>query len=157
MERETYLTFLIGEDYFAVNVKKVLEVLEKQKVTQVPKAPDYILGIINFRGQILPVIDTRKKFGIAENESNGKKAVIVYEIKNEAEVTTIAATADGVKDVIEIDDNEIKPIPEIGISYDTHFIRGAVNRNDKFILLIDIEKILSLSASEQIDQHELIN
>lgn len=157
MSRETYLTFIIGEDYFAVNVIKVLEVLEKQKVTQVPKAPEHIMGIINFRGQILPVIDTRKKFRITTENISNKNSVIVYEIKGETDVTTIAATADGVKDVIEIDDNEIKPIPEIGISYDSRYIKGAVNLNDKFVLILDIEKLLSLTPADQINLPEYIN
>lgn len=157
MSRETYLTFIIGEDYFAVNVIKVLEVLEKQKVTQVPKAPEHIMGIINFRGQILPVIDTRKKFRITTENISNKNSVIVYEIKGETDVTTIAATADGVKDVIEIDDNEIKPIPEIGISYDSRYIKGAVNLNDKFVLILDIEKLLSLTPTDQINLPEYIN
>ena len=157
MSRETYLTFIIGEDYFAVNVIKVLEVLEKQKVTQVPKAPEHIMGIINFRGQILPVIDTRKKFRITTENISNKNSVIVYEIKGETDVTTIAATADGVKDVIEIDDSEIKPIPEIGISYDSRYIKGAVNLNDKFVLILDIEKLLSLTPTDQINLPEFIN
>lgn len=157
MSRETYLTFLIGEDYFAVNVTRVLEVLEKQRITPVPKAPGHILGIINFRGQILPVIDTRQKFCVTTENTSNKNSVIVYEIKGETDVTTIAATADGVKDVVEIDDNDIKPIPEIGISYDSRFIKGAVNLNDKFVLIIEIEKVLSLTANDQINLPEYIN
>ena len=157
MESETYLTFLLGEEYFAVNVKKVLEVLEQQQITRVPKSPDHILGILNFRGEILPVIDTRRMFGIAGHEANSKNSVIVYEIQGETETSTIAATADAVKDVIDISEKEIKPVPELGISYNARFITGAIKRNDNFILLIDIEKVLSQNKSEVISQNELIN
>ena len=157
MENETYLTFLLGEEYFAVNVKKVLEVLEQQLITRVPKSPDHILGILNFRGEILPVIDTRFKFGICGRDADSKNSVIVYEIQGENETITIAATADAVKDVIDISDDEIKPVPELGISYNTRFITGAIRRNDNFILLIDIEKVLSQNKSELISQNELTN
>lgn len=158
MENETYLTFQLGDDYFAVNVKNVLEVLEKQPITFVPKAPAHILGITNFRGQILPVIDTRFKFGLPGYDKHTKNSVIVYEIKGEKEVATIAATADAVKDVIEISPEEIKPVPEFGISYDSKFIAGAIRRDNVFILVLEIEKVLAAaSQSEKMIQNELIS
>lgn len=158
MENETYLTFQLGDDYFAVNVKNVLEVLEQQHITFVPRAPAHILGIINFRGQILPVVDTRFRFGLDGYDKNTKNSVIVFEIKGESEVTTIAATADAVKDVIDIAPDEIKPVPELGISYDTRFIAGAIRREEAFILVIEIERVLATaSQSETMIQNELIS
>ncbi len=157
MENETYLTFHLGEDYFAVNVKNVLEVLEQQRITFVPKAPPHILGIINFRGQILPVIDTRFKFGIPGDDKDTKNSVIVYELKGENEVTTIAATADAVKDVIEISPDEIRPIPELGISYDTKYILGAIRREEAFVLVLEIEKVLAPGQKERIILNEFIS
>ena len=157
MENETYLTFQLGDEYFAVNVKYVLEVLEKQHITFVPKAPAHILGIINFRGQILPVIDTRFKFGLSGYDKDTRNSVIVFEMKGDKEVTTIAATADAVKDVIEISHDEIKPVPELGISYDTQFILGAIRRDEVFILVLEIEKVLATGQTERIIQNELIS
>jgi len=141
---ETYLTFLLGQEYFAVPVTHVLEVLLKQQITPVPKAPRHILGIINFRGDILPVIDTRQKFNLSMNDRNEKEVVIVFEINNKDDIKImISATADKVKDVIEIKEQEIKPVPELGLSFDSRFICGAIYRNDHFILLLDIEKVFS--------------
>lgn len=148
MEKETYLTFVLGNDLFAVNVKSVLEVLEQQQITPVPKAPAHILGIINFRGEILPVVNTRLKFSMAETNSLLKNYVIVYDIELPNTQLCVAATADGVKDVIEIEPTEIKPVPEMGIGYDARFIAGAIMRNNKFILLIQPEKLFTIADTE---------
>ncbi|HEY4786233.1 MAG TPA: chemotaxis protein CheW [Bacteroidales bacterium] len=151
MNKQTFLTFLLGRECFAVNVVKVLEVLEKQYITQVPQAPAHILGIINFRGDILPVVDTRQKFNLPSLSIEDKTFIIVYDVSDEANKIIIAATADAVKDVIEISDDEIKPVPEMGISYNVKYISGAVRRNEEFILLLDIEKVFSLSDKETIE------
>jgi purine-binding chemotaxis protein CheW len=151
MEKETFLTFLLGQELFAVNVKKVLEVLEKQHITKVPQTPGHILGIINFRGEILPVIDTRVKFNLESHAIDDKNFVIVYDISTGNNKYIIAATADAVKDVIEISDTEIKPVPEMGINYDSKFISGAVRRDNDFILILDIEKVFSFSDIESIE------
>jgi len=141
---ETYLIFMLQQEYFAVPVTKVLEVLQKQNITHVPKTPEHILGIINFRGDILPVIDTRRKFNLPNTNSSEKYVVIVFDIINPDNTKTIiAATVDMVKDVIVINQQNIKPVPELGLSYDSRFIQGAVRTDKGFILLLDIEKILS--------------
>lgn len=151
MEKETFLTFLLGQELFAVNVKKVLEVLEKQHITKVPQTPGHILGILNFRGEILPVIDTRVKFNLESHAIDDKNFVIVYDISTASNKYIIAATADAVKDVIEISDTEIKPVPEMGINYDSKFISGAVRRDNDFILILDIEKVFSFSDIESLE------
>jgi purine-binding chemotaxis protein CheW len=145
MENETYLTFKLGQELFAVNVANVLEVLEKQPITAVPRAPQHILGIINFRGNILPVVNTRLKFNLAAANLDIENILIVFEIKNTDDtIYSIAATADAVKNVIEIAPNEIKPIPEMGISYDARFIKGAIRRDENFILILETEKVFSI-------------
>jgi purine-binding chemotaxis protein CheW len=152
MEKETYLTFKLGQEFFAVSVANVLEVLEKQQITPVPRAPEHILGIINFRGNILPVVDTREKFNLSASETDLNCILIVFEMGTDENHFSIAATADAVKDVIEISRDEIKPIPEMGLRYDTQFIRGAVRREESFILLLETDKVFSLSDAEVINQ-----
>ena len=154
MEKETFLTFVLGTELFAVNVKNVLEVLEQQQITRVPKAPEHILGIINFRGEILPVVNTHHKFNLYVEEEMLKNYVIVYDIWQGEHHYNIAATADGVKDVIEILPDEIKPVPEMGISYDSRFMAGVIRRNDSFVLLINPEKVFSLSDTEIVKEAE---
>ena len=146
----TYLTFLLGNESFAVSVSNVLEVLQKRQVTKVPKTPEHIRGIINFRGDILPVVDTRRKFAMEILQDTEKYIVIVFEITNSTKKISIAATADAVKDVIEIKENEIKEVPELGLSFDSQFIQGAIRRNDEFILLLNIEKVFSATNLAEI-------
>jgi purine-binding chemotaxis protein CheW len=155
MEKDTYLTFVLGKEYFAVNVKTVLEVLEEPYITPVPMAPEHILGIINFRGEIVPVADSRLKLNMPSLEGDVKNYVIIFEIGTDQEKVSIAATADAVKDVIEIDPEEIKPVPEMGITYDVRFISGVIRRDDKFILLMNIEKVFSLVEMETMKLSEV--
>jgi purine-binding chemotaxis protein CheW len=152
METETYLTFVLGTELFAVNVCNVLEVLEQQQVTRVPKTPDHILGIINFRGEILPVINTRVKFKLDDLDPDTKFFIIVFEIVHGEQRFSIASTADGVKDVIEIHRKDIKPVPELGISFDSRYISGTIRRNDSFILFINPDKVFSITDTEAVLQ-----
>lgn len=145
MEKETYLTFILGKDLFAVNVKNVLEVLEQQQITRVPKAPEHILGIINFRGEILPVFNTWKKFNLPTTENSEKHLLIVYTIGEAEDQFRISASSDGVRDVIDIAPEEIKPVPEMGLGYDYRFIAGVIKRDENFILIIHPEKVYSFT------------
>ena len=99
------------------------------------------------------IVDTRKKFNIASDEEEGK-IVIVFEIDHGETKTKIAATADSVKDVIEITENEIKPVPEMGIKYNANFLGGAIRRDEKFILLLTIEKVFSIADLSEITELE---
>jgi purine-binding chemotaxis protein CheW len=152
MEKSTYLTFVLGKEYFAVCVDEVLEVLQHQQITSVPKTPDHILGIINFRGDILPVVDTRIKFNLSTQDESKRSIIIVFDIAGDDQRVQIAATADAVKDVIEIDKDEIKPVPEMGISYNSKFISGAIRRNDAFIMMLNIDKVFSISDLAMVQQ-----
>lgn len=156
---DTYLTFTLGEECFAVSVSRVLEVLQRQPITRVPRTPTHILGIINFRGEILPVIDTRCKFAMTESTEN-KHIIIVFETNTDTK-ENIAATADAVQGVIDILPEEIKPVPELGLSYNATFIQGALRRNETFILMLDIDKIFSandIAIVQQIQtEEELLN
>jgi len=154
----TYLTFILGNELFAVPVTRVLEVLQRQQITPVPKTPEHILGIINFRGDILSVIDTRQKFNLSLTDNNAKQVVIVFEIENSDGTKTMAsATADAVKDVIDIKDEEIKPVPELGLNFDSRYISCAIYRKGNFILLLDIEKVFSANDLATVNQLHTIN
>ncbi len=148
MGRETYLIFMLDNDLFAVNVDNVLEVLEQQQISRVPKAPESILGITNFRGQILPVVNTRFKFNIQSENLSNKNYVIVYEITKNDQRFIVSATADGVKDVIEIDTDEIMPVPEMGLNYDVRFISGVIHQNETYILVIKPDRLFNVEDTE---------
>ncbi|HEX3010250.1 MAG TPA: chemotaxis protein CheW [Bacteroidales bacterium] len=152
MEKQTLLTFSIDKEFFAVDVVHVLEVLERQHVTRVPQTPRHILGITNFRGEILPVIDMRCKFNLPPLEHQDKNFIIIYDIGADKKNFTIAATADTVKDVIEVASNDIKSVPEMGINYDSKYISGVIRREDHFILLLNVEKIFQLTDVISIEE-----
>ncbi len=145
MENVTYLTFVLDNDLFAVDVKSVLEVLEQQHITKVPKAPEGILGIINFRGEILPVIDSRKRFNLPPRSETEKVFVIILEVELNDKRYLISATADGVKGVFELTREEVKPVPEMGLSYDARFISGVIHLDGQFILVVKPSKLFSIS------------
>ena len=141
----SYLTFKLGEETFAANVGKVINILEMTNITSVPKSPDYMMGVINLRGSVLPVIDTRQKFGMEETELTSNTCIIVMEVKMESDTVRVGTLVDSVEEVIEIEDDQIQPPPAIGNKYRSEFIKGMVNQNETFIMILDMDKVFSLN------------
>lgn len=148
--KNTFLSFLIGEEYFAVPVSKVLKVLEKQPISKVPNSPNYIRGVISFRGNIISVIRTHVKFGLPEPESDSKYVIITLELKRGQDTLILGALADKVKDVIQIPEAEIKPVPEMDNDFNTDFLTGIYQKNDRFIMLLDVDKVFSRDEIAQV-------
>jgi len=98
---QTYLSFRLGEEVFAINVSKVLNILEMKPITRVPKSPEYMKGVINLRGTVLPVVDLRLKFSLPENEITVDTNIIVLNIDKEGEPVTLGILVDSVKEVLE--------------------------------------------------------
>jgi purine-binding chemotaxis protein CheW len=139
----TYLSFIVCDELFAVNVSKVLEVLQKQHITHVPNAPNYIRGIINFRGEVVPVFESRVKFNLPDRNDEAAFVIIVLDLSKEGEVFRIGAIVDRVKDVINIEDAEIKPVPAMSKEFNTDFLYGIFKLNNDFIMLLDVEKVFT--------------
>ncbi len=139
----SYLTFMLGEEEFAAHVSKVLNILEMTRVTKVPNAPAYMKGVINLRGMVLPVVDTRVKFGMDATDYTDKTCIVVMDLDMDGEIVHVGALVDEVVAVLEIDNTEIKPPPGIGNTYNAELITGVVNVEEKFIMILDMEKIFS--------------
>ena len=139
----TYLTFILGEEVFAVDVQKVREVLDFTSITKVPRTPDFMRGVINLRGRVVPVIDMRLKFGMEGTEEAVDTCVIVMEVCLDDETTVIGALADSVKEVFDLDPEQIEPPPRIGTSLNTEFIHGMGKHNEQFIIILDIDRVFS--------------
>jgi len=139
----TYLSFIVCDELFAVNVSKVLEVLQKQHITHVPNAPNYIRGIINFRGEVVPVFESRIKFNLPDRNDEAAFVVIVLDLSKEGEVFRIGAIVDRVKDVISIEESDIKPVPVMSKEFNTDFLYGIFKLNNDFIMLLDVEKVFT--------------
>jgi len=153
----TFLSFTVCDELYAVNVTKVLEVLEKQNITRVPNAPDYIKGIINFRGEVVPVFESRRKFNLPGRDDDASFVIIVLDLSHETEVFRIGAIVDRVKDVISIDEHEIKPVPPMSKEFNTEFLDGIVKLGENFIMLLDVEKVFTgdeLSAIKDVNMLE---
>jgi len=139
----SYLSFKLGDEEFAAHVGKVLNILELTKITEVPKAPDYMKGVINLRGTVLPVVDTRIKFGMTPTEYTTNTCIVVMEVELDNDMVQVGALVDAVQAVLEIDDSQIQPPPSIGSKYKSEFIYGMVKVDEKFIMLLDMEKVFS--------------
>ena len=144
----SYLTFKLGNELYAANVSKVLNILEMARITKVPKAPDYMKGIINLRGDVLPVVDMRVKFGMEETVVTTNTCILVLILNAGDEIVHLGALVDSVQEVLEIEDKEILPPPSIGLNYNSDFILGVVGSEDNFIMILDIERVF---ATEDID------
>ena len=139
----TYLSFIVGDELFAVNVTKVLEVLQKQKITPVPNTPDFIRGIINFRGEIVPVFETRIKFNLEPRDAALSYVIMILDLQTAESSVRVGAVVDKVKNVITLDENEIKPVPPMSSKFNSEFLEGIVKLNNDFILLLNVDKIFS--------------
>lgn len=143
-EINSYLTFCLEEEVFAANVSKVLNILEMTKVTKVPKAPGYMKGVINLRGQVLPLIDTRIKFGMKETEYTTNTCILVLDINIDNESVQLGAIVDAVREVVEIDDKNVQPPPSIGSKYKSEFINGVAQINEDFVMLLNMDLVFSV-------------
>ena len=161
-ETRQYLTFNLGEESFALDVSHVREILEFTTTTKVPKTPDYMRGVINLRGSVIPVLDMRLKFGMSVTEKTVNTCIIVVEVSFEGEDTIIGALVDSVQEVFELEPDQIEPAPKIGTQLKTEFIKGMGKRDDRFIIMLDIDKVfsseeISMAEGMEMNEQEAVN
>jgi purine-binding chemotaxis protein CheW len=142
-ESRQYLTFRLAEETFAVDVAKVREILDFVAITKVPQTPDFMRGVINLRGSVVPVVDMKLKFGMEPTEKTVNTCIIVLEVIIENETTIVGALADSVQEVVELDPSQIEPPPRIGMKLSIDFIQGMGKLNDAFVIILDTDKIFS--------------
>jgi len=138
-----YLTFTLDDEVFAVNIAKVREVLDFTKITKVPKTPDYLRGVINLRGSVVPVADMRLKFGLPKAEKTVNTCIVIMEMSLDGDNTVLGALVDSVQEVLDLEPGQIEPAPRIGTRLKTEFIKGMGKREDQFIIILDIDKVFS--------------
>ncbi len=143
-----YLTFTLAEEVFALDIAKVREVLDFTTVTKVPQTPEFMRGVINLRGNVVPVVDMRLKFGMAMTEKTVNTCVIIVEIGIDGESTVLGAMADSVQEVLDLEPEQIEPAPRIGTKLNTDFIRGMGKRDESFVIILDIDKVFSAAELE---------
>jgi purine-binding chemotaxis protein CheW len=138
-----YMTFKLGEELFAINVYQVREVLEVLQITKVPTAPPYMRGVVNVRGQAIPVVDLRMRFGLPSIPNSVNTRICVMELDVDGEITVIGGLADSVHEVIELDPSNINPPPRIAMRWRTEFISGMGKRGDDFIIILNVNAVFS--------------
>lgn len=142
-ETTQYLTFKLDEELYALDITKVQSVLDFEKVTKVPRTPEFMRGVINLRGNVVPIVDMRLKFNMSMSEKTIDSCIIIVEIILDDEITVLGCLADSVKEVIDLEPDTIEPAPKIGTKLNTEFIKGMGKRNDEFIIILDLDKIFS--------------
>ncbi|HRI46003.1 MAG TPA: chemotaxis protein CheW [Ignavibacteriaceae bacterium] len=142
-EVRPYLTFTLDDELFSVDVAKVREVLDYTNITKIPRTPEYMRGVFNLRGSVVPVIDLRLKFGMSKTENQRNTCIIVLEISLEDDTLILGALADSVQEVFEIEPEQIEPAPRFGTKFKAEFLKGMGKRDEKFIMILDIDKVFS--------------
>ncbi len=134
-----WVTFQLEDETYGINVMQVREVLRYSEIAPVPGAPDYVLGIINLRGNVVTVIDTRSRFGLMEGEVTDNTRIIVIE----SERQVIGILVDSVAEVVYLRSSEIDTTPSVGTDESAKFIQGVSNRDGKLLILVDLNKLLT--------------
>jgi len=153
-ETTQYLTFRLEEEIFALDISKVREVLDFTGITKVPRTPDFMRGVINLRGSVVPVVDMRLKFGMTRTERTVNTCIIIVEISLDGDTTVLGALADSVQEVLDLEPGQIEPAPRIGTRLRTEFIRGMGKRDEQFVIILDIDRIFSVDELSLVQEAE---
>ena len=147
--KNSFIYFKIGKENYAIVVNKVLEILQAGKLTTIPNSSEFVKGVLNFRGEIVPVIDMHKRFNLKKQDDT-TKMIIIIDLETEKKNVLMGLLVDQVKDVIEIEYKSIRKVPDIGINYNPEFLEGMIEKDDQFILLLNVDKVLNINELTEI-------
>jgi purine-binding chemotaxis protein CheW len=148
----SFLSFKLDTENFTIPVMKIMEILEVPKITRVPQAPNFLVGVINLRGAVLPVIDTRVKFSMSPIEYTINTCILVVSIEVNDETIEVGALVDSVSEVFELNEAHIMPSPTIATKYRADYIKGMIQEDDHFLMVLDIDKVFSSNDLESISE-----
>ena len=140
---EQFLTFIMAGEEYGVDILSVKEIRNWDSATPIPKSPDHVRGVINLRGTIIPIIDLRQCFGMEAIEYGPLTVVLVLQVESERGHRELGIVVDAVSDVYSLDENQIKPTPEMGDRFDTKFIKGLASIEEKMVILLNIDRLLT--------------
>ncbi len=144
-----FVTFVLMDETYGINVMQVQEVLRVTEIAPVPGAPDYVLGIINLRGNVVTVIDTRTRFGLPSKEMDDSSRIIVIE----SEKQVVGILVDAVAEVVDLREGEIDVAPNVGTEDSSRYIQGVATREDGLLILVDLNKLLSDEEWQEISMY----
>jgi purine-binding chemotaxis protein CheW len=144
LDNHQYLTFSAAAEVFAIGILGIKEIIEYGSLTEIPMMPDFIRGVINLRGAVVPVIDLSVRFGRAPTQAARRTCIVIIEVKDENGKQDIGIVVDSVHEVLEIPSKEIEPAPAFGAKIRTDFIRGMGKVGGKFVIILNVERVLSV-------------
>lgn len=139
-----YLTFMLGGEMFAIGILNIKEIIEYGQPTEVPMMPDYVRGVINLRGRVVPVIDLLPRFGREASPVSKRTCIVIIDVEADGERQDIGVVVDAVSEVLQIPASEIEPPPAFGAKIRADFIAGMGKVNNKFVILLNVDKVLSV-------------
>ncbi|VAW87666.1 Positive regulator of CheA protein activity (CheW) [hydrothermal vent metagenome] len=140
---EQYLTFMLAGEEYGVDILRVQEIKGWDNATRIPNTPDYVQGVINLRGTIVPIIDLRMRFNLEKLEYGPTTVVVVLKVESENKHRTMGIVVDGVSDVYSISADELKPAPEFGDDVNAEFVKGLATIDEKMVIMLNIDKLLN--------------
>jgi purine-binding chemotaxis protein CheW len=143
MSSQQYVTFNLDNELFGFEVTRTREILNLAPITKVPQSPEYLLGVINLRGQVVPVIDMRLKLGLPAGDETEETCIIVVEVQIDGEVIVVGALADAVREVQDIRADQVEPPPKLGTRLKTEFITGMGKVDEQFMILLNLDCIFN--------------
>ncbi len=146
--RSQYLSFSLRETEYAVGILKVKEILQYEQTTRVPSTPRSIRGVINLRGQVVPVVDLAAKFGLGETDPSRLTCILIVEAQLDGASTVVGIMADSVREVIELGADDIEPTPAFGTQVRVDFLLGVGKMANRFVLLLDLDRVISADEKE---------
>ena len=138
MVEEQLVTFSLGSEEFGVDIMKVQEIIRIPPITRVPKAPAYVEGVINLRGNVIPVVNLRKRFGMSPGEETDLSRIVVLQFNGKV----FGVRVDGVTEVLRLNSESIEPPPPIALGMDSHFIRGVGKIGERLLILLNLNQLM---------------
>lgn len=139
-----FLTFMLNGEEYGVEILRVQGIQGWDTVTPIPNSPHYVLGVMNLRGAIVPIIDLRKRFDMESVPFGPTTVIIVVRVENSDKARTVGMVVDAVSEVYRIDENEVQPLPEFGSSVSADFVKGLSTVEEKMLILLDIDRLFSV-------------
>lgn len=152
-EAAKFLTFSLAEENYAIDIARVEEIVGLMPVTRIPRLPSFIAGVVNLRGRVIPVVDLRRAFGMAASATTERNCIIVVSVvRDNGQTAVMGCIVDEVSDVASIVDDHIEETPDFGTEIDTSFIKGVARLEDRVVLLLDIDRVLSSKEFELVER-----
>jgi purine-binding chemotaxis protein CheW len=142
-----YLTVNLAQEEYAIDILAVREIRGWTPVTRIPQAPHYVLGVLNLRGAIVPVLDLRLRFGLVREEYGATTVTVVVTVANRL----FGVVVDAVCDVLDVSSDQVRPVPDMGTAVDTEYLKGLTSIEERMVLLLDVDKLLQPQDAQMLD------